>query len=317
MARIVVLDYGMGNLRSVEKALERVGRRGDGHRRRRTRRRGRRADSPWSRSVSEGGRESPRAGPRPTDRRPARGRHRGARHLPRVSLLPSNPRPSSAGPRGSLCSREVIALRSPGSRFRTSAGSRCAGSATPSSPMGSRARRRSTSCIRSLRGRHPTDVLGTAEHGERRLRDRPPAAVRGPVSPREVERRRPAPATQLRRHLRFEKPPQGRRGSASCFGLSLRLQGHPRPRRRSGVIFFPAIDIRGGRAVRLVQGDYNRETAFDADPVDAAKRWQSQGAEELHVVDLDGAREGAPANRARAADLRGGLRPGAGRGRLA
>jgi phosphoribosylformimino-5-aminoimidazole carboxamide ribotide isomerase len=62
------------------------------------------------------------------------------------------------------------------------------------------------------------------------------------------------------------------------------------------VIFFPAIDIRGGRAVRLVQGDYNRETAFDADPLDAARRWQSQGAEALHVVDLDGAREGAPVN---------------------
>jgi phosphoribosylformimino-5-aminoimidazole carboxamide ribotide isomerase len=62
------------------------------------------------------------------------------------------------------------------------------------------------------------------------------------------------------------------------------------------MILYPAIDIRGGRAVRLVQGDYDRETAFDADPVDAARRWVEQGAEALHVVDLDGAREGAPVN---------------------
>ena len=59
---------------------------------------------------------------------------------------------------------------------------------------------------------------------------------------------------------------------------------------------YPAIDIRDGRAVRLVQGDYDRETAYDADPLDAARRWAEQGAEALHVVDLDGARAGAPVN---------------------
>lgn len=62
------------------------------------------------------------------------------------------------------------------------------------------------------------------------------------------------------------------------------------------MILYPAIDIRGGHAVRLVQGDYSRETVFDADPVEAARRWVEQGAEALHVVDLDGAREGAPVN---------------------
>jgi phosphoribosylformimino-5-aminoimidazole carboxamide ribotide isomerase len=62
------------------------------------------------------------------------------------------------------------------------------------------------------------------------------------------------------------------------------------------VILYPAIDVRDGRAVRLVQGDYDRETAFDADPREAALRWVVQGAEALHVVDLDGAREGAPVN---------------------
>jgi len=62
------------------------------------------------------------------------------------------------------------------------------------------------------------------------------------------------------------------------------------------VILYPAIDIRGGRAVRLLQGDYARETAYDADPVDAAKRWADEGAEFLHVVDLDGAKAGTLRN---------------------
>jgi phosphoribosylformimino-5-aminoimidazole carboxamide ribotide isomerase len=62
------------------------------------------------------------------------------------------------------------------------------------------------------------------------------------------------------------------------------------------VILYPAIDIRGGRAVRLLQGDYERETAYDADPVDAARRWAGEGAEFLHVVDLDGAKAGEPRN---------------------
>ena len=65
---------------------------------------------------------------------------------------------------------------------------------------------------------------------------------------------------------------------------------------RPGLTLWPAIDIRDGRAVRLLQGDYDRETAYDADPADAARRWVDGGAEALHVVDLDGARAGAPAN---------------------
>jgi len=62
------------------------------------------------------------------------------------------------------------------------------------------------------------------------------------------------------------------------------------------VILYPAIDIRGGQAVRLTQGDYERETAYDADPVDAATRWVGDGAKFLHVVDLDGAKAGQPKN---------------------
>ncbi|HET7178038.1 MAG TPA: HisA/HisF-related TIM barrel protein, partial [Solirubrobacterales bacterium] len=60
------------------------------------------------------------------------------------------------------------------------------------------------------------------------------------------------------------------------------------------MILYPAIDIRGGRAVRLLQGDYDRETAYYADPVDAALRWADEGARFLHVVDLDGAKAGEP-----------------------
>ncbi len=62
------------------------------------------------------------------------------------------------------------------------------------------------------------------------------------------------------------------------------------------MILYPAIDIRGGHAVRLTQGDYERETTYDADPVDAALRWAGEGADFLHVVDLDAAKAGEPRN---------------------
>jgi phosphoribosylformimino-5-aminoimidazole carboxamide ribotide isomerase len=59
---------------------------------------------------------------------------------------------------------------------------------------------------------------------------------------------------------------------------------------------WPAIDLRGGKCVRLQQGDYNRETVFSDDPVEMARHWVSQGAEYLHLVDLDGARDGRLVN---------------------
>ena len=58
----------------------------------------------------------------------------------------------------------------------------------------------------------------------------------------------------------------------------------------------PAIDLRGGKCVRLLQGDYERETVFGDDPAAAARRWIDAGARRLHVVDLDGARDGVRAN---------------------
>ena len=58
----------------------------------------------------------------------------------------------------------------------------------------------------------------------------------------------------------------------------------------------PAIDLRNGRCVRLYQGDYNQETVFAQDPVAVALKWYSQGAQWLHIIDLDGAATGEPKN---------------------
>jgi phosphoribosylformimino-5-aminoimidazole carboxamide ribotide isomerase len=62
------------------------------------------------------------------------------------------------------------------------------------------------------------------------------------------------------------------------------------------MIVLPAVDILDGKAVRLDGGEFDAQTVYDADPLDAATRWVEQGARGLHVVDLDGARSGTPAN---------------------
>ena len=62
------------------------------------------------------------------------------------------------------------------------------------------------------------------------------------------------------------------------------------------MLILPAIDIRNGKCVRLQQGDYRQETVYGDSPVEMAKNWEEQGAEFLHIVDLDGAKEGAPTN---------------------
>jgi len=61
-----------------------------------------------------------------------------------------------------------------------------------------------------------------------------------------------------------------------------------------GFVVIPAIDMRGGKAVRLAEGDFDRETAYFDDPVEAARRWVESGGRRLHLVDLDAARTGAP-----------------------
>ena len=133
------------------------------------------------------------------------------------------------------------------SRSRTSAGRRCAGSASRASPRGS-PRETPFYFVHSFvarPGRRAT-LLGTAVYGERFAC----AAERDNVfgvqfHPEKSSAAGPAPARQLRRDLR--------RGA------------------RAGVILYPAIDIRDGHAVRLLEGDYERETVYDADPVDAAR----------------------------------------------
>ncbi len=75
------------------------------------------------------------------------------------------------------------------------------------------------------------------------------------------------------------------------------------------MIVYPAIDIRNGKAVRLVEGDFDQETVFDADPVEAARRWQDAGAEWIHIVDLDGARHGDRPNRSTIERIRAAVSP--------
>jgi phosphoribosylformimino-5-aminoimidazole carboxamide ribotide isomerase len=67
-------------------------------------------------------------------------------------------------------------------------------------------------------------------------------------------------------------------------------------RSAEGVQIWPAIDLREGKCVRLEQGDYHRETVFGDDPAAVARHWVDLGAKCLHLVDLDGAREGRPVN---------------------
>jgi phosphoribosylformimino-5-aminoimidazole carboxamide ribotide isomerase len=60
------------------------------------------------------------------------------------------------------------------------------------------------------------------------------------------------------------------------------------------MLVIPAIDLQYGRAVRLLRGEFEQETVYDTDPVAVARRWQKAGAELIHVVDLDGTRQGRP-----------------------
>jgi phosphoribosylformimino-5-aminoimidazole carboxamide ribotide isomerase len=62
------------------------------------------------------------------------------------------------------------------------------------------------------------------------------------------------------------------------------------------MIVLPAVDILEGKAVRLSRGEFDAKTVYDADPLEAAQRWVADGARGLHIVDLDGARSGTPAN---------------------
>ena len=73
------------------------------------------------------------------------------------------------------------------------------------------------------------------------------------------------------------------------------------------MILYPAIDILGGKAVRLLKGEYDQETRYFDDPADAARQWADGGAEFIHVVDLDGAKTGEPVNLARIEKIAGAV----------
>ena len=78
---------------------------------------------------------------------------------------------------------------------------------------------------------------------------------------------------------------------------------------KSDFHLYPAIDLRGGRCVRLYQGDYGKESAYGTDPVQMAADFASAGATWVHVVDLDAARTGEPANRDVVAAIAAALTP--------
>ena len=83
-------------------------------------------------------------------------------------------------------------------------------------------------------------------------------------------------------------------GFLAYYGFSLPLIECSRS--SNEVEVWPAIDLRGGRCVRLQQGDYDRETVFGDDPAAAARYWVDHGARRIHLVDLDGAKSGQAAN---------------------
>ena len=70
----------------------------------------------------------------------------------------------------------------------------------------------------------------------------------------------------------------------------------------------PSIDLKGGRCVRLYQGDYKRETVFSDDPVGTARQWESLGAPRLHLIDLDGAAKGEPCHLKAISEIAGALK---------
>src|SRR5205814_6679962 len=114
---------------------------------------------------------------------------------------------------------------------------------------------------------------------------------------------RPGPGDEhdtIRRGIRVERRPgerlrlpiPSREEPAGGPPHTRELQHHGARGARVNVL--AAIDLRGGRCVRLFQGSFARETVYDDDPVRVARRWEAEGAPWLHVVDLDGARAGHP-----------------------
>ena len=261
----------MGNLRSAEKALEHVGAEAEitsdherirGRRRDRAARRGR---------VPQGDGGGAAARLRRAAARAPRRRRAGARHLPghAAAVRVHHRARRRRGHRPARGARWTRSTR-PASRCRRSAGTRCPGGGE--TPLRDEL---PDPCafyhVHSFAPRPPNDddVAGTAAYGSEFVSVVAAAAgVRRAVPPREVRARRAAAAAQLRQPLRA----------------------------RGGMILLPAVDIRDGKAVRLRQGRFDEETVYADDPLEAARSFVEAGARFLHVVDLDGARDGEPAN---------------------
>ena len=74
------------------------------------------------------------------------------------------------------------------------------------------------------------------------------------------------------------------------------------------MIVIPALDLKDGRCVRLLQGRMDQESVYSEDPVQMAKHWEAKGAERLHVVDLNGAVAGTPIHRSLIEEITGSIR---------
>src|SRR6185436_19929702 len=134
-------------------------------------------------------------------------------------------------------------------------------------------------------------------------------AERGPavslcLLPRELVRGTAGGSRRSPRHRRVRERVRQRRGAAAGLRAPV-ASGEVRPgraaapeelRRPRGMILLPAVDIRDGKAVRLRQGRFDEETVYADDPLEAARSFVEAGANFLHLVDLDGAREGEPVN---------------------
>ena len=300
-----VVDYGMGNRRSVQKALEHVG-----------------ATVAVTRDHDElrarDGLVVPGVGAFPIAMRNLRElgldeliREPSGRGTPLLGiclgmqlLFERSVELEPAEGLGLVPGEVTPACEPAGCGFRTSAGTRCRSQRpsplTEGLPVGGLSllpRALVRGAARRRRGRRRHHRVRRAVRHDRRRAARCSASSSTPRSPR-------------------------RTGCAMLanFVGAVRATGRRRRRRSGGarMILIPAIDILDGKAVRLALGEFDSETVYDADPLDAARRWVADGARALHVVDLDGARSGAAGQpRARPEDRRRGRRPGAGRRRAA
>ena len=277
--RIAILDYGMGNLRSAEKALERTGARPVHHAR---------------------PRRDPRLRRRGAARRRARSRRRCATSasceldgligellaggMPMLGiclgmqLLFETSSENEGGWGLGLLGGRVERLPAPGLKV-------------PHIGWNVVKWERRTALVEEPARRVPVLLRALVRAGGR---------LRATTcSARPATASRSCARSSASRSTACSSTPRSRASTAcSCCATSRRsaLRSAPLPSGPAVPALYPAIDILGGKAVRLEQGDFDRRKVYDSDPLDAARRWVAEGATWLHVVDLDGARDGRPVN---------------------